>query len=299
MIKLTIKDIGLVLEGGGMRGAYTAGVLDVFKDKRINFPYIIAVSAGANNGADFVAGQSERNKKVLVEYVTDKRYMGLRNLIKTGNFFGMDFLFKELPDKIEPFDYDSFIESRVTFKVGVTDCETGDTVYLEHKDFDPHLFMTKALRASSSLPIVANPVNINDRYYLDGGITDPIPLNKSIQDGNYYNILVLTRHRDYRKSSSVGKKIAAKVLLHKYPRIIEAMQERHRVYNDTLVQIEKMEQQKRVFVFRPQEELGIDRFEKDQAILNSVYEQGYEETLSKLNDLKSWLEEINREEGTA
>ena len=290
---MNTKKTGLVLEGGGMRGAYTAGVLDVFKNRNIDFPYIIAVSAGANNGSDFVAGQSERNKKVLVDYVTDDRYMGFKNLLKSGNFFGMDFLFDELPNRIEPFDYESFRKAESTFKVGVTECQTGNTVYFEHNEFDPHFFMGKVLRASSSLPIVAKPVEIEGKLYLDGGITDPIPLSKSIEDGNYYNVLVLTRDKNYRKSSSVGKNILAKLFLHKYPQIVKAMKKRHLVYNNTLKKIEKLEFKKRVFVFRPQEELNIDRFENDQSMLNSIYERGYEETLSRLDDFKHWLREIN------
>lgn len=285
--------IGLVLEGGGMRGAYTAGVLDVFKNKSIDFPYIIAVSAGANNGSDFVADQSERNKKVLVDYVTDDRYMGFKNLIKTGNFFGMDFLFEELPNRIEPFDYESFREAESTFKVGVTECQTGNTVYFENKNFDPHFFMEKVLRASSSLPIVAKPVEINGKLYLDGGITDPIPISKSIEDGNYYNVLVLTRDKDYRKSSSLIKNILSKVFLYKYPQIVKAMKNRHRVYNNTLEKIEELELEKRVFVFRPQKELNIDRFENDQSMLNNIYNRGYEETLDLFEDFQEWLAEIN------
>ena len=191
--------IGLVLEGGGMRAAYTAGVLDAFLDAGVDLPYVIGVSAGANAGSDYVAGQRERNHKVFVELAADRRYAGLANLVRERSWFGMRFLFETLPDELAPFDYEAFRHSAHAFTVGVTDCATGQPVYFRHHDHDPRWFGHTVLRASSSLPVLSPPVTIGGRPYLDGGVSDSIPIGRSIADGNRRNVVVLTRNAGFRK----------------------------------------------------------------------------------------------------
>ncbi|MCF6465339.1 patatin-like phospholipase family protein [Clostridium sp. Cult2] len=290
------EKLGLVLEGGGMRGAYTSGVLGAFMDENIKFPYVIGVSAGANNGANFVAEQRERNKKVFVDYVSHKDYSGFRHFIKGKSYFNMEFLFDTLPNQLIPFDYETFFDSPTIFKVCVTDVETGCPKYFEKSQSKAYgkEFMNKILRASSSLPIISPPVEINGKLYFDGGITDSIPIEKSIEDGNPYNVVVLTRNRDYiKKEQKLG--IYSKHYLKKYPKIMKAIENRHIKYNITLETIDKLEREGYIFVFRPIASLMVDRLEKDTSKLNSLYNQGYTETLEKMDDYKKWLENISED----
>lgn len=289
------RKIGLVLEGGGMRGAYTSGVLDAFMDADIKFPYIIGVSAGANNGTSFVSGQRGRNKKVFVDMVNDKRYLGISNLLKQGSYFNMDFLFDEIPNRILPFDYETFHQSTVTFKVCVTDCKTGQPVYFKHRDYDPEYFAQKIMRASSSLPIISPPVEIGGKKYFDGGLADPLPIEKSIEDGNIYNVAVLTRDKSYRKGPSNNVGLIAKITLRKYPQIIEAIKNRYRRYNYCVEKIIDLEKKGYVYVFRPKKELIVDRYERNVSKLNNVYEQGYKETKDQINDFREWLRNIEKD----
>ena len=205
--------IGLVLEGGGMRTTYTAGVLDAFMDEGIDIPYVVGVSAGANAGSDYVAGQRERNHRVFVELAADRRYAGWRNVVRERSWFGMRFLFETLPDQLAPFDYEAFRASPRTLVVGVTDCATGRPVFYRQHDHDGRWFVRTVLRASSSLPVLSPPVTIEGRrcvdgavsdtiegrHCLDGGVSDSIPVERSIADGNRRNVVVLTRNAGYRK----------------------------------------------------------------------------------------------------
>lgn len=281
--------IGLVLEGGGMRGAYTSGVLAAFMDENIKFPYVIGVSAGANNGANFVAEQRERNKKVFVDYVNHEDYSGFKHWVAGRSFFNMDFLFDTLPNDLVPFDYETFSKSSTTFKVCVTECMTGQPVYFEKSQFDGGEFMRDVLRASSSLPIISQPVRINGKLYFDGGITDSIPLEKSIEDGNKYNVVVLTRNEGYRKEpQTLG--LYSRHYLKQYPKILHAIEARHIKYNITLEKVKDLEEEGFVYAFRPIEDISVDRLEKDTEKLNELYEQGYREAMEQMDKFKSWLD---------
>lgn len=286
-----LENIGLVLEGGGMRGAYTAGVLDYLMQKKIKFPYVIGVSAGANNGADYVSEQRERNKRVFIDLVEDERYCGLKNLIKEGNYFGMDFLFKKLPNDIVPFDYETFAQSPITFKVVVTNCETGETEYFDKDDFDAKLFGEKILRASSSIPIITKPVEINGSYYYDGGVTNSIPLTKAIEDGYEHNVLILTRHKGFKLKSKRSKAIL-KLLLRDYPKLVNKLNERHKVYNERIKWINKLEKEGQVFVFRPQKKVKMRALNNNKEKLEELYQVGYEETKQRFYEFKKWMQKI-------
>ena len=282
---------GLVLEGGGMRGAYTSGVLDAFMDENIKFPYVIGVSAGANNGANFVAEQRERNKKVFVDYVGHKDYSGFKHLLMEESYFNMDFLFDTLPNKLVPFDYETFLESPTTFKVCVTNSETGQPVYIEKSESKRNgkRFMNKVLRASSSLPIISPPVEINGKLYFDGGIADSIPLDKSIEDGNQYNVVILTRNEGYSKTEQILG-FYSKHYLKKYPNVLHSIETRHIRYNIALEKVRDLEKEGFVYAFRPIDEITVDRLEKDIDKLNQLYEQGYKETMAQMKNFKQWLE---------
>ncbi|WP_416198248.1 MAG: putative phospholipase, patatin/cPLA2 family [Sporanaerobacter sp.] len=285
------KNVGLVLEGGGMRGAYTSGVLDAFMDSNIKFPYVIGVSAGASNGANFVAEQRERNRKVFVEHVKDKEFSGFRHWLKDRSYFNMNYLYDSLPNKVVPFDYETFKKSETIFKACATSCKTGKAVYFEKNDFDPVEYMEVVLRASSSLPIISPPVEINGEFYYDGGISDSIPINKSIEDGNQYNVVVLTRNKGYRKEPQ-RINFAIKRLSRKYPKVVEAIKTRHIRYNSALNKIQELEKKGKVFVLRPVKKFDVDRLERDISKLDALYMQGYNETMAKIDDLKKWLENI-------
>jgi predicted patatin/cPLA2 family phospholipase len=286
------KGVGLVLEGGGMRGVYTSGVLDAFMDENIKFPYVIGVSAGANNGANFVAEQRERNKKVFIDYVNHKEYSGFKHWILGNSYFNMDFLFDTLPNELVPFDYETFLNSSAIFKVCVTDCETGCPVYFEKSQSKGKgdKFIGKVLRASSSLPIISQPVKINGKLYFDGGIADSIPIDKSIEDRNKYNVVILTRNEGYKKEQQILG-LYSRHYLKRYPKILHAIETRHIRYNISLEKIRNLEKEGFVYVFRPIDEIVVDRLEKNVDKLNELYEQGYRETMSQMKNFKKWLKD--------
>lgn len=293
------NNVGLVLEGGGMRGVYTAGVLDAFMDENISFSYVIGVSAGANNGSNFVSNQRGRNKRLFLNWSKDKRFLGFNNFIREGSYFGMNFLFDKLPNELDKFDYETFYNSEVVFKACTTECETGNAVYFEQNDFYPNSFMNKALRASSSLPIISKDVEIGGKRYIDGGLADFIPIDKSIDDGNKYNVIILTRNKGYESHISRSDNIIKKITLMKYPELKDAINIATVKYDNTLKKINKLEKDGYVFVFRPEKKLVVDRYEKNQSKLADLYEQGYNEAITQMNEFKKWIERVNKESITA
>ncbi len=269
-----MENVGLVLEGGGMRGLYTCGVLEYFMENQLYFNYVIGVSAGACNAASYISRQQRRNEKVIIGFVKDWRYMSLRNLILSKSYFGMDFIFDKIPNQHVPFDFRTFYESPGVFLVGATDCQTGKPLYLNKDDLGAQF---QALRASASLPMLSPIVNYKGYELLDGGISDSIPIKKSIQDGNTKNIIVLTRNKGYRKRP--GKFNALLKLTYKnYPQLIETMLNRYKNYNETLDYIEHLEDEGKALVIRPSNKLEVGRLEKDPQKLYRLLHQGYEDT---------------------
>jgi len=287
---MQIEECALVLEGGGMRGSFTAGIIKYLLESEIYFKEVIGVSAGANNGANYCSRQPLRNKKIFTEMVEDKRYMGIKNLIKNGSYFGMDFLFHDLPHEILPFDYQSFKNSSSKLKTAVTECNSGEVRYFNPQSFDDIDKIDKVFQASSSLPLVSKPVQIEDKYYLDGGIRDSIPVQKALEDGYKNIVVILTREKDYRKSP-VKAEFLLNLFLRDYPNLVEDLKQRHQVYNQTLDLIEKKEEKGEFFVFRPQN-INIDRFSRDAEKLEELYDSGYQLALNKSEEFKSWLSNI-------
>ena len=287
-----MDEIGLVLEGGGMRGVYTAGILEYFMERELFPPYVIGVSAGACNAASYIARQKGRNRRVTVDFVNHPRYLGFRNLIREKSIFGMKLIFDEIPNRIVPFDFDTFEASPQKFVVGTTNCVTGETYYIR-KGGRP---MLPVIQASSSLPFLAQPMEMDGRILMDGGVTDPIPVRKAIADGYQRNIIVLTRDKDYRKKpSNLGW--LARSVYPKYEGLREALARRYAVYNDTLELIRTLEEEGTAFVMRPREPLPVGRMGKDSKKLNAVYEQGYRDAMEQYDRLTEWMNRENRTGG--
>jgi predicted patatin/cPLA2 family phospholipase len=281
-----VQGIGLVLEGGGMRGLYTSGVLDFFMDKDLYFPYVIGVSMGACNGASYISRQKGRNKRININYINDPRYLSYRNLIRKQGLFGKDFAYTEIPTKLEIFDMQTFNKAKERFMIGTTDCDSGKAVYFDKNDCADSIL--DIIRATSSLPFLAPIVRHNGLNLLDGGVIDPIPIKKSIEDGNNKNVIVLTRNKGYIKKP-FKMKFLANVIYSKHRGLIEAMINRYRIYNETIEYIEQLEREEKVFVIRPNIGLEVKRIEKDKEKLLNLYNQGYEEAKKSYGELKKWI----------
>jgi len=280
--------VGLVLEGGGMRTTYTGGVLDAFMDAGVDLGYVIGVSAGANAGGHYVAGQRERSHRVFVDLVADPRYAGWRNVVRERSWFGMDFLFRTLPDELAPFDYEAFESSPRTLVSGVTDCTTGRALYYAQHDRDPRWYVHTLQRASCSLPVLSPPVLVEGTPCVDGGVSDSIPILRAVRDGNPRNVVVLTRNAGYRKPPPRFRGLG-RVLLRRYPALCAALLRRPAVYNASLDLVERMERAGAAFVLRPVRSLVVGRLERDPARLEALYRQGYDETVARMPDLEVWL----------
>ncbi|MEI3598712.1 MULTISPECIES: patatin-like phospholipase family protein [unclassified Oceanobacillus] len=273
---------GLILEGGGMRGLYTAGVLEYFMERDLYPPYVIGVSAGACMAASYLSRQKGRNKKVNLGFIEDKRYLSFRNFIKKRELFGMDFIFDEIPNKLVPFDMDAFKQNTEEFVIVTTDCDTGEPVYFNKTDQGTDL--VKLLRASSSLPFVASSVEYKSRHLLDGGISDPIPIKKSEQDGFEKNVIILTKPEGYFKRP---RKMYSIIKYKQHPKINDLLRERYKHYNETLEYVAKQEQLGNAFVMRPSAELPVGRAERKKERVEELYELGW-------NDAKEQFEALQR-----
>ena len=264
---------GLVLEGGGMRCVYTAGVLESFLKNDIQFSYVIGVSAGAVVATSYISGQIGRNKKVTIDYINDKRYLSFRNLIFQKSIFGFDFLFNQLPNKLVPFDYKKFFSSETNFVVGITNCVDGKAEYYAKKNMESDGSLMKYLKSSSSIPFVSPISHINGNKYLDGSLSDAIPITRSIEDGNSKNVIVRTQNKDYRKKSFKFRKIID-LKYRKYPKLVKLIKNRHKIYNEKIDYIEKLEKSGEAIVIRPSETFDVNRLEKNKDRLKVLYNIG-------------------------
>lgn len=274
---------GFCLEGGGLRGTYTTGVLDAMLDHEIRPDYLIGVSAGATNGLSFLSGQRGRGLRVNVDYLRDKRYMGLSSYFKTKSYFGMDFLFDEIPNRLDPYDYDALYASPCEFVCGATDVETGKCVYFDRKDLTRDLTV---LRASCSIPIFSPMVEYKGKYYLDGGASDPIPVKKALLDGCDRLLIILTRPRSYEKKAE-GFPLFYKRFFRKHPEMARALSRRHEIYKESRDLVFALEKEGRAVVLTPSEEVYISRFEKDADKLRGVYKSGFKDGEAALERIKA------------
>lgn len=273
----------LILEGGTFRPIFTAGILDALLDNDIIFPYCIGVSAGICNAFSYISKQRGRNLEIIEKYRNDKRYIGFRNFLKCKSLFGLDFVFDEIPNKLNPFDMDTLSKYDGKLLVGVTNAKTGNTEYLDGKKIDEKSTM---LRATCAIPLFFPTIKVNDKYYYDGGLCDPIPIKKAIADGNDKHLIILTRPESYRKKLGKGNILASKLLCRKYSNLKNAFLTRHNHYNETVRFCEKLERSGNAIILRPSENQAIDSFEKDVNKLKEAYNNGYKLAIERLDDIK-------------
>ena len=269
--KLLPQGTALVLEGGGTRGFYSAGVLEAFMDAGIMFPYIIGVSAGAANAISYISGQKRRNRTIIRHYVGDKHYVSRRNLLRYRSLFGYDFIFETVPNRYVFFDRENFDSVDIRFLTGAVNCTTGETVWFEKNEITDGFTVT---RASCSVPLIAQIVKYNGLDLLDGGVSDPIPIEKSVADGNNFHVIVLTRNQGYRKEAFRHGRLM-KLLYRKYPRLVEAMIKRHETYNRQLDLCEQLEREKKAIIIRPQKPVTVDRASSDIEKLLALHDDGH------------------------
>lgn len=274
---------GLVLEGGGMRGIYTAGVLDVFMEQGMRFDGVIGVSAGAIHGCSFVSEQKGRSIRYYKKYCNDKRFMSFHNWLRTGDIAGEKFCYHDLPDRLDPYDYEAFDRTDTEFYVTCSNVETGKPEHLRITNMHGQIDL---MRASASLPYVSRIVKFGGMKLLDGGCTDSIPVLAFRELGFTKTVVVLTRHKGYVKEPESIR--LASVLYHRYPKFVQAIQNRHNAYNATIQQIERLEAEGEIFVIRPSRALDIGRTEHDPARLQAVYDIGRRDALCRMRDLQTW-----------
>lgn len=262
---------GLILEGGGMRGVFTCGVLDYLMDHGVRFPYTIGVSAGACNGLSYMSGQRGRGKFSNIDLLEKYHYIGLKQLLLKGNIMDFDLLFHTFPEQIIPYHYDVYARCEERFEMVTTSCLTGKACYYEEKS-DPKRIIDIA-QASSSLPFVCPVSYVDGLPMLDGGIADSIPLERARELGYSRNVVVLTRNKGYRKSNKPTT--VPPFFYRKYPALREAIRQRNALYNRQIEQVEREEEQGRVIVIRPQNPIVVDRMERDTRKLLGLYEEGY------------------------
>ena len=273
-----------------MRGGYTAGVLTVLNENRIELPVVYGISAGACNALSYISGQDTREYELKFGgYVADPRYVSVENLYRTGSMFGFDFIFGEMFQHLVPFDYEAFFRSPVNLKTGATDLKTGRTVYFDKAELDREF---TAIRASSSLPFIANIVSYRGYELLDGGCSTPIPLERSIFDGNTRNIVVLTRDISYRKGPRPEfPRAVLRAKYGDYPNFIDAMMRRPEVYNSELDLCRRQEQEEKALVIRPSSPIVTGRYEKDPEKLKNIYEMGIRDCENQMDAIKRFLSE--------
>ena len=263
-----MKRAGMILEGGGTRGVFTAGVLDYFMEQKLYLPYVIGVSAGACNAVNYVSRQPGRMKTCTIDFLEAGSYVGLKYLLKNHSLFNMDLIFDVFPNKIIPFDYDTFFSSEQTCILGATNCLTGRAAYLTEKN--ERIRLMNACRASSSLPIVSPMVEVDGIPMLDGGVADSVPIQKALHDGVKKNIVILTRQLGYRKPPAKKSLRMARIMYQKYPNLIRAIKNRAYYYNRTMELLEDLERRGHVLVLRPQVPV-VKNTEDDVAVLTDFY----------------------------
>ena len=286
----TVKT-GIVLEGGGMRGMYTCGILDVLMENHIYVDGMVGVSAGIAFGCNYKSRQAGRALRYNVRFAKDRRYSGMMSLLKTGNYYNAHFAYNLVPRHYDIFDYNVFEDTAMECYAVCFDVKTGNGVYQRLDRVNDDFF--EWIRASASMPVVAQPVEVGGRLLLDGGLADSIPLEFMMSKGYERNIVVLTREDGFRKTSEHGMWLI-KPLLRKWPKVIEALKKRPAHYNMQLQQVREQERKGTAFVFRPLKPLNVSRTTHDAAEMNRVYQQGREEALQRLDELKRFLAGENK-----
>lgn len=281
------KEAALVLEGGGTRGVFTAGVLDYLMEKEVKFPYVIGVSAGACNAIDYVSKQIGRTKDCTIIQDRKNRYIGTKDALKKGYLFDMDRLFDEYPNRLFPFDFDTYFASDIQCEVVVTNCLTGEAMYLSEKQ-DKERLLTIS-RASSSIPLISPVVDVDGIPCVDGGVADSVPLIHSMKLGHQKNVVVLTRNKGYRKKAPGKSRLLYTAALKKYPNLLNALLNRYRNYNRVMELVAKWEEEGHIFVIRPEVE-PVSRTEQNVEKLTEFYDHGYQLMKQRMEEMQAYLE---------
>lgn len=281
-----MKETGIMIEGGAMRSVFAAGVLDFFMEKGIDIPNVLAVSAGAYAGMNYVSGQRGRAVDAVIKPLEKEKYMGPKTFLKKGTFFDMDYLFDIVPKKLSPFDFETLKNSAKRFVINTTNCLTGESEYYE--DFDTEDQFWKICRAANSLPFISRVSYIDDIPMLDGGLADALPIDRMEEEGWEKVFVILTRKEDYRKKYRYLYMLFLRIIYHKYPRLIKTVANRARKYNACLDQIEKMEADGKAMVFRPSK-LAVGNNESNVDVLMDYYQHGYEEAMGREEEIFSFL----------
>lgn len=269
---MTLPNIGLVLEGGGMRGVFTSGVVDYLLDAGLRFPYCVSVSAGAGNGLCLMSRQRGRAKVMNIDMMDRHRFIGLKYIWSQHSILDRDLIYNKIPNEMLPFDYDACFANPMAFEMVTTDCQTGRALYLSERSDRERLIAIA--QASSSLPFVCPMVTVDGRKMLDGGIVDSIPVERAIECGFPRNVVVLTRNRGYR---STGRDIRTpKFIYPHFPRLCAVLSRRNALYNRQLELVERLEDEGRIIAIRPSRPLEVERLTADTAKLTALYLEGYE-----------------------
>ena len=269
-MKIKLRNTGLVLEGGGMRGVFTSGVLDPSIKYDVYFPYTVAVSAGDCNGMSYVSRQPRRARISNIDYLARYQYIGIRHLVTQGCIFDRELLYDKFPNQLLPYDFDTYFKYADGFEMVTTNCLTGLPMYLsENHDRQRALDI---VRASSSLPYVSKIVNVDGIPMLDGGIADSIPVQRAFDKGFEHNVVVLTRNKGWRDT---GKDRKLPYLYKNYPRLRVALSRRHRAYNEQIQLVDDLEAAGKITCIRPIRPMEVERIEKDTAKLERLYEEGF------------------------
>ncbi|RKD28960.1 patatin family protein [Lacrimispora algidixylanolytica] len=277
----------LVLEGGSLRGVFTAGVLDVLIEQEVELSYVNGVSAGSMSGMSYVSKQSGRTIKVNLEYVRDKRFMSFQNMVKNRSIFNFDFLFGELSDTLVPFDYDTFYRSNQIFEVVATRCKTGRPEYFEKSTSDDFI---SAVKASSSIPVLSSMISVDGKKYLDGGCSIPVAYQRAIDLGYEKIVVVLTREKGYRKPLlDKWTKKGYERYFGPLPRLLKSLEEVPERYNRMQEEIDQLEAAGRIYVIRPDKHVTVQRTEQDKRKLEALYEDGRRLAEAQMDELKQYL----------
>ena len=282
---IPLTNTSLILEGGTFRTIYSGGVLDAFLDHDIHLPYILAISAGAINACSYVSKQKERTLRIFTNYRHDKRYMGLRNFMKERSLFGLDFAYNVIPNELDVFDWDTYQKFEGQIEIGVTNAYTGQIEFLDALQMDKECMM---LRATCAIPVLFPEIKLNDTPYYDGGLADPIPITRAVEQGYDKHVIVLTRPKGYRKTIDRQTKFAMKLLSKRYPALVESMLKRAQKYNETLDYCERLEADGKAHIFRPT--YALNSFEKQISQIHKNYAMGYEQSMKQMDALKLFLE---------
>lgn len=285
----TRKKIGLVVEGGGMKCAYGAGIMDAFLDEGITFDYCIGVSGGSGNVASYLAGQRGRNLRFFTDHIHSPDYFGLKSLLKTGDLFGLEYIYGDLTrrDGEDPLDFPALMKNPAEYEVVVTNALTGKPEYYGREMMQQDDY--RLIMASSAIPVACHPVELNGTPYFDGGLTDAVPVRRAMERGCEKLVVLLTKNRDYVRKPQ-GMRGLYRRVCRRYPRIVDAIDRRHEVYNDNLRDVFSLEREGTAFVFAASEPIHVGTYSMKEEAERALYDLGLRDFAARKAELLEFLE---------